>query len=293
MLIGCGRGVLSVNDAVMLDDEKVRLTAYVERERGPILRGDVEDIDVAFLVDDVLIDKDNTDDDGRASVKVKARKLAGHTHFEARATLPSGRKIRSRGRIFVWEKGRTIVAVDIDGTISETEYGDLVFEEEDNESEAVKRSQRALAVLADDFHIVYVTARPRSLMKKTRTWLAAEGFPSGPVVMAARLRDTIRQAHFKRRLLKDLRDDWPNLLIGIGDRQTDSEAYGATGMLTIIVDLDPENLYGRHAVVLSDWKMLDRFFAANRDVLENPKALRDALKGKTMLRRPVLRWEDD
>ncbi|UCG32221.1 MAG: hypothetical protein JSU68_11200 [Phycisphaerales bacterium] len=289
---GCGPAILSADDALAREgNSKVRLMAYVEQEPVLGLRRDVEDVRVRFYVDGREVGDDETDRDGRADDKCRLPDGTAR-RFEARARV-EGRDLRSRGNIYTWRRNRTIIAVDVDNTLAETEYKELILEDEDDESDPLKRSRKVLNRLAEEYQILYLTARPRFLLDKTREWLDEEDFPPGPVVTAKGIRQAARPEEFKRKSLEKLRDDWPNLLIGIGDKASDAEAYGANKMLAVIVGKDLEPGIGPHAVVLRDWKRVDWFFEANRAVLSNPEELKDLIDDHGMLQVPLYPWRDD
>lgn len=288
LLLGaCGGPVLSVDDAVILDDT-LRLVAYVEREPVLGLRNSVEDCKVRFYIDGHEIDDDDTDEHGRASVKYK--RPTGAEWFEARAVL-SGQGLAAKGSIYRWDENRTIIAVDIDDTIADTKRKQLIFKDEDK-SKPVHDSRKSLGRLAIDYHIVYLTARPRFLLEKTREWLREEKYPAGPVIPAPGLRQTARPGKFKRHMLDELRERWPNLLIGIGNNKGDAKAYGANEMLCLIIPPDDEedDEFGHHAVVLDDWDAVAEVFVANRDVFSDPTTLSRAIRGREMLRLPLVKW---
>ncbi len=289
VLSACGRPVLSVDDAVMFGDT-LRLVAFVEREPMLGFRSSVKDCDVRFYVDGREIGEDDTNADGRASVKYDGPTDA--ETFEARAVL-AGRKLRAAGSIHRWDEDRTIVAVDIDDTIAETEYTELIFEDADD-SDPVHDSQETLRHIANDYHIVYVTARPRFLLDKTLDWLKEKKYPAGPVITVRGLRQMLRPGKSKRAVLHELRKRWSNLSIGIGNNAGDAYAYGANKMLCLIIpsaDEDDDD-FGRHAVLLRDWDAVAEVFEQNRDIFSDPKKLSRAVRGKRMLTLPLRRWEE-
>ena len=79
--------------------------------------------------------------------------------------------------------------------------------------------------------------------------MARQQFPLGPVLTAHRVKDMIAQANYKRNTLIELRERWPNLVIGIGNSIIDSEAYGACGMLALIIDERDKACYRPQALV--------------------------------------------
>ncbi len=286
-LTACHAPVLSVDDAAVRPGAETRLSAYVERESLPWLRQDLKGTPVRFRVDGRDLGDDRTDDDGRASVE---RKLPpGAEWYEARATV-NGRQLYAFGRLFTWDDRRVILAVDIDHTIERTEYRSLLVDKGEDESDPLKRSADTLRALAGDFHILYLTGRPRFLLEKTRQWLKDKEFPDGPVLTAKGVRDMFRPGLFKAAELRRLRDAWPNLLIGIGDKASDADAYGSNDMLSLIVSPRPDRDFPPHAIVLRDWKTLGKFFAQNREILIDPERLKQAIRGEVMLRRPLPRY---
>ncbi len=291
-LPGCKPPILSVDDAVTLGD-KLRIVAYVEKEPVLGLRRDVEKVRVDFYLNGASVGDDKTDGDGRADVKCRLPNESVSS-FEARAVV-DGVELRAQGAIHRWTRDRTIIAVDIDETISKTEYRPLILEDRDKKSDPVHDSRKTLRKLSADYHIVYVTARPRFLLDKTRRWLSDEKFPRGPVVTARGLRQWMRPRQHKTRALEDLRDDWPNLLIGIGNNANDAAAYGANKMLALIIPPDRKDIgdIGRHAIILRDWDAVADVFEANREVFGDRKQLERAVKGKRLLSLPVWRWDGD
>ena len=283
---------MSVDDAlVRRGRDKARLVAYVEQEPVLGLRRDLEDVRVRFYVEGREVGHDRTDRDGRARKKCRLPS-GGADEFEARAAV-DGRRLHSRGAVYTWRRYRTIVVVDVDHTLAETEYTELILEEEDEESDPLKRSRRVLNRLGRDYQILYLTARPRFLLEKTRAWLEENEYPPGPVVTAKGLRQSAGAGEFKRKALEELREAWPNLLIGIGDNASDAAAYGATKMLTLIVGREPEPGIGPHAIMLRDWKRVGQFFEANQDLLGNPEELEELIDEKGLLLVPLYPWQGD
>ncbi len=253
------------------------LLAQLEREPVLGFRDGIENVWIRFFVGGRQVAGRLTADKGRASTFCDLSPAVG-AEFEASAVV-DGRTVRMTGSIFDWRDDLTIIAVDVDGTVSDTDFDDLVFDDEDGDSTPILNSREALHALSNDFHIVYLTGRPRFLLEKTRTWLTERGFPPGPVIAAGGLRDFLRQGDFKRETLATLRQCWPNLLIGIGDKHRDAVAYRANGMLPVIVTAKNVAQKRRtwQAAVLPTWEDVSRFFAANRRLLSNPRTLADRI----------------
>jgi hypothetical protein len=281
---GCQAPVLTVDDAVVMRGDKTRLAACLEREPVLWLSKDVEDAPVEFYVDEQRIGETKTDEDGVAAVE---RKLDPQVRrYEARAWA-GFRELQATGRVFTWDRERVIIAVDIDHTIADTDYEQLLAHHSEDDSDPIKHSVKALHALARDYQIAYLTSRPRFLIDKTRAWLREEGFPAGPVITSVRTRDLVQPGRFKSEKLHALRKAWPTLLIGIGNQSSDAEAYGANGMLTLMLPGKDGGDVGPHAIVFRDWKGLARFCEANRETLTSADRLKEAIKGERLLSQPV------
>jgi hypothetical protein len=275
--IGCSPAILTVDGLVLVRGQESMLLAQLEREPVLGFRDGIQNVWVRFCVGGRQVAEQLTADAGRASTFCSLSPAMG-AEFEASAVV-DGRTVRTVGSIFDWRDDRTIIAVDIDGTISDTDYDDLVFDDEDEDSMPIATSREILSALAHDFHIVYLTARPRFLLEKTRAWLAKHRYPHGPVVAAGGLRDSLRQGSLKREMLEGLRQCWPNLLIGIGDKHRDAVAYRANGMLPVVVTTKNITRKRRtwQVVVLPTWEDVSQLFAANHRVLSDPSTLADAI----------------
>lgn len=280
----CGRAVVSVDDAIRIPGQPLRLVAYVEREPILPVRREIENQVVRFYLEGAVIDQAVSGDDGRAAISLS--EAPGPPLFEARATI-GGTVYGAVGRIFDWRPDRTIIVVDIDNTLAESDLDEVFFDARPEASPALPDSVAALARLATDFHIMYVTARPRAVLEKTRAWLNFREFPPGPVVTASRLRDSVRDARFKRRVLQSLREEYPNILIGIGDRRGDARAYAINRMLTLIVGRTRDDRFVEQALLLPNWRAVGLFFELNLETLRDPTLLRAAFRGDRNLVMPV------
>ncbi len=285
----CGSPVLSVDDAAVMSGEKTHLVAYLERDAVLGIRRSVEHVKVRFFADDREVGEDDTDKDGRASVHVLVPPDV--QRFTARAFVER-RQLYAAGEVVTWNRRRVIIAVDVDHTIAQTDYKELLLDKDEDEISPLKRSVKTLNTLTQDYHVLYLTARPRFLRDKTRAWLREKGFPEGPLLTAEGVRQTVRSERFKRGKLHELRGYWPTLRIGIGNKASDAEAYGANEMLAIILETREHEERARHAIVLRDWKMVAEFFKANADTLTDADRLKEVLEGRRMLLRPVPRWRE-
>lgn len=287
----CGGESIALQDAIVTPDGQTRLVAYLSRKGFFGIPKDIKRTTVSFFAGSHELGTGNSGEEGIATLDCT---LPGMdvTEVTARATY-SGKVLEDSARVFRWRPDRVIVVIDIDDTISNTDLDDVLFDEVDEDSKPIRHSREAVRAINEDYEILYLTARPSFLLGKTRLWLKDREFPAAPVVVSHRKRDLLQQAKYKHRMLADLQKSWPNILIGIGDKATDSTAYGASGMLTLIVRGKKQDEYGRHAIVLPDWTTIRRFLKNNRHILVNPELCRLAVIGKQPLLHVVNRFGDD
>jgi len=173
---------------------------------------------------------------------------------------------------------RTTIVVDIDDTLCVTDYNSVLWGFGSDDSRAFVNAARTLRELARDYGILYLSARPAFSSQRTRQWLDDHNFPSGSVIGAGGVVDYIAQTSFKKRTLARLQREGGGLLIGIGDGPRDSEAYRASGMVSVIVNPSRHATYHPSDFILKDWAGVAEFFAANKGVLTNPLKLAGNLK---------------
>jgi len=153
--------------------------------------------------------------------------------------------------IFSRSTQREAIIVDIDRTLSESSVLDSTFKRNKrisplNDAADVTRD------LVQKYDLIIVTGRKRYLRRKTRRWLADNGFPPAPIYCSSFLRGPLRHERFKTKLIGELKHAWENITIGIGDRDSDARAYLANGLRAII--LREKGCCPRGATMVSHWK---------------------------------------
>lgn len=287
---GCGRAQLTADDAVMRPDGNVNLRAYLERKTGKLAHDSIENHVVRFMVKGHMVGEGKTDDEGLATFSYALR---DHTvnSFTAETEI-DGQTLRDARPIFRFKPGRIGIIVDIDGTVSSTDVSDLM-QKEGKKSQPIDWSQRVVQKLATTYNVAFLTARPRAWLGKTRQWVAENGYPDVPLYTAPGLRKAMRPGQFKREAIAVAQQSFPDLLIGIGDKESDAYAYGANRMLTVIVGQEPDKDFGNHALLLQNWGMLDRFFDANAELLHDAQRLRRTIEEGGVVEVPLSPWRGE
>lgn len=249
--VGCAQRLLLAEDAVIPRGQPAELAAAVDEQALVIFTKGVPNTPVEFYLDKEKVGEARTDQEGRASANVGARE--GTTTFTARAKV-GNREIETGGRVYHWDPEQPAIAVDIDETLSLSEYINIIWGDGLG-SRALPGSAEGVQQLAKDYQIIYYSIRPRFMYDRTRKWLEKKGFPDGPIIFTDSFHAAFHQTERKRRMLADLRSRWPNVEIGIGDKLTDVVACNDNQMLPIIVNsLLPK--FKQHAIVVRDWKTL-------------------------------------
>lgn len=286
LLAGCQQTMLTVSDAFCTPDQKTALEARLERTARGGMAG-ITGTSIVFYVHEQRLGESVTDDMGVA--RLACELPADATHFRAEARH-AGDTLKGEGLVFRFPPGRPVIVCDIDGTVSMTHYRELVFDEHDLASRPFENAASVLTKLNERFGLVYLTARPGFLLEKSKRWLDANGFPRAPVITTPSLAESLGVQKFKAQRIAHLKRVLGRVGIGIGNADTDSEAYAMQHLLTIIIDSEDDNRFRAHAVVLRDWKMVEAFFDANHEILEDYDRLQAALDGEEFIRRPILHY---
>jgi len=181
------------------------------------------------------------------------------------------------------QRPRITLVVDIDETLSITDYNSLYWGIGSDDSRPLRGAPETMRLLSRDYHVVYLTARPNSLARKTLRWLSAQRFPLGEVLTAPSLFS--HQPSFKDRALRRLRSSTPNVLIGIGDKNTDAASYRAHGMLSVVVNPWDHQRYRPDDIVLADWQDVGAFFRRNQELLTDATRLAGEMRDGRLGRR--------
>lgn len=269
-IAGCGSPVITADDVVVAPGQAGQFVVSLDRQFG---KASVVGAEVEVLVNGKPVGTATTDSNGVAVVAAPVDGSASSYVVRARA---GNEMAQGQGRIFNWNGGRTAVAIDVDDTISATDYGSLFLTDIDSTSPPLDHSPSAVRAMASHYDIVYLSARPRWLHEKTKVWLEQHGFPPGPILHASRFEACFHQERYKREMLNDFQRKFPNLLVGVGDKGVDDRAYGDNRMLGVILEKSPDK-YRDHCVVLPDWRQIEDFFVSNRDALTDATRLQQMI----------------
>jgi hypothetical protein len=173
-----------------------------------------------------------TDDDGWVRYDLPPVTTAAVRPFHV---VVAGDGTRVTGSIYAVAPATTAVVFDVDGTLT-TGDPELVKDLLGHDAAAMRDGAPAVAQRwAELGHmIVYLTGRPYYLRASTQAWLAARGFPGGPLFTVERSRDAIpvrdRVGAFKRDRLAALIGAGVVFEAAYGNAATDVCAYADAGI---------------------------------------------------------------
>ncbi len=235
--LGAGDGIVFYAFDVLCEpNEPVELAARLQEAK---MLDDMEGVTVGFYRDAELLGEAVTDDEGYArvpwmppgvgdyelSVKVKtegvkeeyAEKMVG---LEAVPLLVSVRPRETR-----------FVVVDLDHTVVESSFLYVLM----GDAEPMEGSVEMMKKIAEQYNVIYLTQRPDLLTHLSKSWLRKHGYPRGVLLVNTLKKSLGSSGEYKSGRLMDVRVKYPNIVVGIGDKLSDAEAYVANGMTAYLI----------------------------------------------------------
>jgi hypothetical protein len=105
--------------------------------------------------------------------------------------------------------------------------------------------------LASDYEVIYLTHRPHYFGPKSKQWLASHGYPAAPLLLSDVRGFLGGSRKFKSARLKELREHFTNLEVGVGDKIGDALAYHENGLMSILVLPLPDPIVAEELIELA------------------------------------------
>jgi len=193
-------------------------------------------VTVAFARGDWVAGRITTDANGVAAMQWTPPRRGDYS-FEARivgvpnesladmlGVKPSALLVAARGR-----KAPQVV-VDLDHTVVDSNFIRVLI----GGGEPMAGSVEVLSRISKRYGVIYLTHRRDLLTRKSKNWLAGNGYPSGPLLVSE-LKDVQDSGKFKSARQTALRRLFPGVAIGIGDKLSDAQAYVDNGMSAYLI----------------------------------------------------------
>jgi len=221
-------------DVLAHPDEEVELTASVLSLRR---LDQVGGVTVGYFLADEKLGQAATDGEGRATLKWKPPGRGDYEITVKILAVPDDdlEDMLEASPTPLWvsvrPKDARFVVIDLDHTVVASGFARVLI----GGARPMSRAAEVVSEIAKEYSLIYLTHRPDLLAGKSKRWLADNGFPKAPLLVS-----TLRQAaggsgEYKTARLKQLRECFGRLEIGIGDKVSDVHAYTANGMRAFLI----------------------------------------------------------
>lgn len=245
--------MIECEDVLVPVGKGARITARLRYGRFLGRIGVGRGMTVRFTLDGEEIGESKVGHDGAATIVYTPAEEREYRIGAGCRRCPGGKPVTARATLFARRTRRPGIILDIDRTLFASSTLAAVF-----------RKSRSVSPLADAvevtrklnqrYDLIIVTGRKRYLSQKTKRWLRMKGFPPAPVFFAPAFRPLFSHERFKFELIRGLKSFWPNIGIGIGDRDSDARVYLANGLRAIIIREKGHCPPG--AIVAADWRAI-------------------------------------
>ena len=211
---------------------------------------------VDFYIDDNFIGMSSTDKNGIAEI--------GH-YFDEPGTHVITIKLSEKSRYFanpsnivagIYNEHKPILICDIDHTVCDTKIL-LFLLNQDIKIPAVKNSSEVLNRVAEKYDIIYVTHRDNAFIHKTKFWLDLFNYPAGPIFFWNFGKYTFNNEKYKQRIIKNLKKQFPNISVGIGDKTGDAIAYIKNGLKSILITDEKHHGLPEDVIQTKNWNKIE------------------------------------
>jgi len=216
-------------DALALPGKEVGLTAKVTSVKN--MKG-IKDVTVAFLRGKDALGQVKTDEDGNAVLSWKPP-AAGDYDITAKVAAVADEQWQELVklpaaplRVAVRPRETRFVVIDLDHTVVASSFFRVLI----GGAKPMPDAAKVIKELQKKYSIVYLTHRPDLLTAKSKGWLAESGFPRAPLLVSTLKQAVGDSGEFKTARLKSLRETFPGVALGIGDKFSDAQAYVDNGL---------------------------------------------------------------
>ncbi len=197
----------------------------------------VEGATVEFTLGRESLGKVLTDKDGYArlkwtppksgdyEIKVKITAVPDDIYKDMLKVTPASLLVSAK------PKDAPFIVIDLDHTVVASSFFRVIT----SGAKPMSQADRVVGELAKNYGIIYLTHRPDLLGNKSKNWLTDNGFVRAPLLVSSFRQSVGDSGKFKSARLAELRKDFPNVRIGIGDKISDVEAYVANDMTGYLI----------------------------------------------------------
>ncbi|NLX60021.1 MAG: App1 family protein [Phycisphaerae bacterium] len=248
-------------DTLAYPDQEVMLTARLQG--GDYLKG-MEGYLIGFYESNLRIGGVRTDDEGLAEIAFKPQGEGNHVIL-ARLEDPDVRKYAVPAVEIVvaaWPREKAMAVVDLDRTVVQSGFAEVMA----GRAEPMDHSQQVLHRLTRDRTVIYLTHRPDMFTEQSKQWLRKYDYPLGPLLVSTLSEFIKGSREFKNARVHALKQSFPGITLGIGDKVSDAEVYLDNQMRAVLI-IHPDDM--PTAEVVRIWIQRLRRLPEKVDVVDN------------------------
>jgi phosphatidate phosphatase APP1 len=238
-------------DALTEMNKPVDLHCKVEKKN--LMRGDLRNANVTISVNGTQIAKVITDKQGVARKSYTPKELGVYTVVFECEEGPDNSKATATSLLFCRDKTKPAILIDIDHTIADIAMEKFLVTRT-KDIKPLPGAREVLDDLAKTYDLIFLTARDKHLLHRTKEWLSINHFPSAPVFFRDMGKEPLSESKFKTDKIAQIKASWSNVTYGIGDKLSDAQAYLANGLKTIIIS--PKEDLPRQAHSVQQWQQI-------------------------------------
>lgn len=222
-----------------------------------LLGFDIAGIEIQFSLQNEIIGSAVTDRYGVAKIEYT---FTDYGLFEIGLNIRQGKYAKNSGKIVagIFNNEKPILICDIDHTLCKTNLF-YFFLNLDKRILAIPGSSLSLNRIKDKYHIIYVTHRDDAFICKTKYWLDLRGFPAGPVFFWNYGRAPFSNEKYKEAIVGNLKKQFENIVVGIGDKLGDAFAYHTNGIRAVILNRKNNPSVHPHILQAQDWEQIEQY----------------------------------
>ncbi len=159
----------------------------------------------------------------------------------------------ARIRVAAPPADRSIVLVQLDETVSKATNLKMFRGTANEKIEVVEGAREILQLLSTPHQLVYLTDLEVAFTSKFKDWLQLRDLPPAPVIFWELFARSLSHDTYMQKLVGRLRQDFPQLEVGIAGRASDGATFVEHGLAGIVLTEDPEEL-DPAAIFAANWR---------------------------------------
>jgi hypothetical protein len=235
VFLGAEEGIVFYAFDVLTEpNEPVELVTRLQEAK---LLADIPDATVGYYLGETMIGQAKTDSTGHARFTWQPAAVGDYTLTAKLDKVPASwaedlSKLEPVSLVVSVKKRETrFVVIDLDHTVVDSSFIYVLL----GSADPMPGSVDGVKKIAENYSVIYLTHRPDLLTHRSKIWLREHGYPLGVLLVSPFKQSLGGSGEFKSSMLADVRIKFPNILVGIGDKISDAQAYVENGMEAYLI----------------------------------------------------------